>query len=409
MTPTTLTKEEWKETTLGKVGVQLQHGYTFPSGDLQATGELPVIRIGNVQRGRIVVDENIRYAGNLSTDQLSKQVVNYGDILIALTGGDESNLETSTGRVGRYGIKTPALLNQRVAKIIPSEHLDADFLFYLFQQQAITRHLAATANGSVQRNLTNGHILNLELVLPSRIEQRSIAAVLCSLDNKIELLRKQNETLEQIAQAIFNEWFVKPTENGELPEGWRVLSIFDIADVLSGGTPNTSNSEYYDGTIPFFTPKDANVAAYALKTEKYLTQDGLENCNSILFPINTVFITARGTVGRIALAGVPMAMNQSCYALRAKNEHNQFFLYLLLKKLTREILGRTHGSVFQTITLDTFRTFEITIPGDDALQDFSVKITPLFSKLLANARQTETLSKIRDEILPRLMSGEIRV
>src|SRR3989344_5283936 len=232
----------WWETTLGEAGVELQHGYTFPSGDLSPDGGLPVVRIGNVQRGQIVIDDAVRYSGNVSSESLSKQLVSYGDLLIALTGGDESNLNTSTGRIGRYNIKTPALLNQRVAKVLPSGQTDPDFLFYLLLQPSITRYLAATANGSVQRNLTNGHILGLEVSLPSLAEQCSIAAVLSSLDDKIDLLRRQNETLEQIAQLIFKEWFVKPTADGVLPEGWKLGTLGEIAEIDWGNTNLTKSS-----------------------------------------------------------------------------------------------------------------------------------------------------------------------
>lgn len=407
----TATKNEWQETTLGTEGVQLQHGFTFPSGDLSSDGELPVIRIGNVQRGRITIDENIRYAGHLSRKDLSKQIVNYGDILISLTGGDESNLETATGRVGKYCIKTPALLNQRVAKVIPSESIQADYLFYFLSQPVLTRHLASTANGSVQRNLTNGHILNLEVLLPSIDEQRSITEILASLDDKIELLRKQNETLERIAQTIFNEWFVKPTMDVALPHDWEMGTLDDILDVKGGTTPSTKNPEYWDGDIHWTTPKDLSDRpdAFLLDTNSRITDMGLARISSGLLPVGTLLLSSRAPIGYIAISAIPVAINQGYIAINARSPWDNLFTFLWLKANMPLILAAANGSTFMEISKSSFRRIETALPPAKLLESFSKISSPIFDKILLNIRSIKTLSSTRDSLLPRLMSGEIKV
>ncbi|MGK5090422.1 restriction endonuclease subunit S [Deltaproteobacteria bacterium TL4] len=208
------------------------------------------------------------------------------------------------------------------------------WLFYWIVSPQGKETLTHAKIGSTQQAFTIVSLKQLPIILPPLPEQKAIASVLSALDDKIELLREQNKSLEALAQTLFKRWFVDfnfPDENeepykdsggkmieselGEIPEGWRVGKFTDIAEILSGGTPKTNIEEYWNGNIPFFTPKDAKDSFYVLETEKSITETGLSKCNSHLYPKNTVFITARGTVGKCTLAACDMAMNQSCYAL----------------------------------------------------------------------------------------------
>jgi len=194
---------------------------------------------------------------------------------------------------------------------------------------------------------------------------------------------------------------------GPIPKGWSVGNISDIANILGGGTPRTSVDEYWDGDIPFFTPKDAK-ALYCLYTEKCLTKKGLEKCSSRLYEKNTVFITARGTVGKLVLAGTPMAMNQSCYALTGK-EVSQYFLYFAIDNLVDSLKQSSHGAVFSTITTATLESTKVLIPEATVERDFRGRIAPFFETILAKNEENGKISELRDSLLPKLMSGEIRV
>lgn len=182
-----------------------------------------------------------------------------------------------------------------------------------------------------------------------------------------------------------------------------------MIDVLSGGTPKTGVSEYWDGDIPFFTPKDTTAHPYVKQTEKTLTDAGLRNCNSRLYQKDTLFITARGTVGKLNLAQVPMAMNQSCYALVGKPPLTQFFLYLALDAAIAQFKSRAVGAVFEAIVIDTFKAIPFVLPKPALIEQFTEAVVPVFRQIENLANQVEKLCEARDLLLPRLMSGEIEV
>jgi type I restriction enzyme S subunit len=180
-------------------------------------------------------------------------------------------------------------------------------------------------------------------------------------------------------------------------------------EVLSGGTPKTKVPDYWDGGIPFFTPKDVTDHAYVGSTEKTITEAGLKNCNSRLYPKDTVFITARGTVGKISLAQRPMAMNQSCYALVAKPPINQCYLYFALVDGVEQFRGRAVGAVFDAIIRDTFKLIPFFVPDETIIQAFTAHAMPILRQIDVLSAETQKLTKARDLLLPRLMNGEVTV
>lgn len=407
----TSTASTWKETTLGELGVELQHGFTFPSGDLSPEGDLPVIRIGNVQRGEIVIDDRVRYKGTHKSEKFAKQTISKGDLLMALTGGDESNLNTATGRVGRYKNDEPALLNQRVAKIVPSKEVDADFLYYFLSQPSITRHLAATANGSVQRNLTNGHILGLEIALPEPAQQTSIADVFASLDRKIELLRRQNTTAEEIAQRIFNAFFTKHIEQGGVPDGWQLMKIGQVSDVSIGRTPPRKEKEWFSlnpSDKKWISIKDLGVAgAYINTSSEYLTAEAVQRFRVPLIPRGTVVVSFKLTVGRVAIAAEDMYSNEAIAHIKTSTLPTEY-VYLFFKSFDFDSLGST-SSIATATNSETIRQIEIPIPDSTSLSKFTDAVSPLFSKIFLNTQTIEGLTVMRDALLLRLMSRELQI
>lgn len=233
----------------------------------------------------------------------------------------------------------------------------------------------------------------------------------------ITLNRPLNDNLEQQAQALFKSWFVDfepfkdgnfvDSELGMIPEGWRIGLFTEILSIKSGGTPKTDILEYWGDKIPFFTPKDV-ASTYCMETEKHISYKGLYNCNSLLYPINTTFITARGTVGKICLAGKEMAMNQSCYALVAKELYNNLFVYLSARLLIRKICTKANGAVFSAITVRDFDE-SIIIPDCSTLKDFNQKVSTIYNLIHGNNLETECIILIRDKLLPKLMSGELKI
>jgi type I restriction enzyme S subunit len=241
--------------------------------------------------------------------------------------------------------------------------------------------------------------------------------MICLIENNL----KRIKILEEMAQMIYREWFVNyrfpghekvkmvDSPLGKIPEGWEVKKFTDIADVLSGGTPKTQVPEYWNGHIPFFTPKDAPASFYVSSTEKNITEQGLAKCNSKLYPKDTVFITARGTVGKVVMPSVDMAMNQSCYALVGKERISQFFLFMLTMQSVEVLRRRTGGATFDTIIVDTFRRLDMIKPTEELIELFAETIEPIFDEVNKLLSKNTNLRKTRDLLLPKLISGELDV
>ena len=287
----------------------------------------------------------------------------------------------------------------------PQKNIYSMFLYYYLISNIGKQKLDEITIGSTQEALTISGIKTIDINLPSFPEQKAIAEILSSIDDKIDLLNRQNKTLEALAETYFRQWFIEKAD-----EEWEKKSLHKVLNIMGGGTPKTSVADYWNGTIPWFTPKDAK-GIFCVQTEKYITNKGLVNCNSRLFDIGTIFVSARGTVGKVAIAGVPMAMNQSCYALCGEGKLSNWIVYLLLKESIREIQVNASGAVFDAIVTDTFKAISLSLPDltDEIFSKFDSLVEPLFRKVQSNTSQIQTLQMLGDTLLPKLISGEVRV
>lgn len=180
-----------------------------------------------------------------------------------------------------------------------------------------------------------------------------------------------------------------------------------MIDVLGGGTPKTGNPDFWDGPIPFFTPKDVGVP-YTFQTEKYITESGLAHCNSRLYQKDTTFVTARGTVGKVSLAGTPMAMNQSCYAL-ASETVEPLLVYFYVIKAVASLKHKASGAVFDAIVTRDFDSELINILSDSDSKLVLSIIKPMMDAIHNNSQENMRLVALRDSLLPKLMSGKLDV
>jgi type I restriction enzyme S subunit len=309
------------------------------------------------------------------------------------------------------------------------------FAYYVLQ----TLNLASFNSGSAQPSLNRNYIYSIKLQAPPRSEQNKIVELLQGLDDRIALLHETNATLEAIAQAMFKSWFVdfdpvrakqeglepegmdaatatlfpgsfKESELGLAPAGWSRLPFTETVQVIGGGTPKTSIPEYWDGDIPWFSVVDAPDISdvFVLETKKYITKSGLDNSSTKLLVEGTTIISARGTVGRLALVGCDMTMNQSCYGLRGKS-NDAYFTYFSTYRLVESLKQRSHGSVFDTITTETMKGVYVIYPAKDVIQAFEEILSPLMSRIKINGLKANTLATLRDTLLPRLISGQLRL
>lgn len=228
--------------------------------------------------------------------------------------------------------------------------------------------------------------------------QETIVKTLEGIDRKLLINEKVNDNLQQQAAALFSSLYDR--SNTE-------VRFTDLIQILGGGTPKTGENTYWNGNIAFFTPKDVGIP-YTLITEKTISKEGLSHCNSRLYPVNTVFVTARGTVGKVGMSGVPMAMNQSCYALVGKETH-QLLVYFYTLKAVDRLKHKASGAVFDAITTRDFESEQIMKLSDDDATAFLRVAEPMFQEVLNNNIENLRLSTLRDSLLPKLMSGEIDV
>lgn len=266
--------------------------------------------------------------------------------------------------------------------------------------------------GSAVPSLTTAVLNQIEIVIPKDTEeQKSIAAILTAFDDKIELLQAQNKTLEETAQTIFTEWFGKYGVDDELPDGWRVGKLGDVTKTYGGTTPSTTNPDFWDGYIYWTSPKDLSNSKgiFLLNTDKKITKEGLKKISSGLLPKRTLLLSSRAPIGYLALTNIELAINQGYIAIVPEQYFSNNFMYLWLTENMKLVENASNGSTFMEISKSSFRNIDCVIPNKEILEKFDNFINPTFEKVLSNLIQIQTLTKTRDELLPRLMSGEVRV
>ncbi len=353
---------------------------------------------------------------------------------------------SSSGTLGRIATvqedDLPCMLNTSVIRMRPrNEQLDRRYLKYFLLSSYYQAQIMSFATGSAQLNYGPSHLRQMFIVAPPVAEQRAIASVLGALDDKIEQNRRTARALEQLARAIFRAWFVDfepvkakaagatafpsmpqpvfdalPTrfvesEIGPVPEGWEVKALSDACTLISGGTPKRSEATYWGGEVPWYSVKDvpSDGEIWVINTSERITEDGVANSAARIVPKGCTIISARGTVGKLAMAGVPMTFNQSCYGMMPGDGRSFCQLHLLVQTAVAELQQRTHGSVFDTITRATFDSLLVALPPREAVTSFESEVAPLFDLLLTSLQESSKLAAMRDYLLPKLLSGQVRV
>ncbi|MDZ5448268.1 restriction endonuclease subunit S [Labrys sedimenti] len=417
---------EWREVTLADVSADITVGHVGLMADQYVTDGVPFLRSLNVEPFSIKTDD-LKYITRNFHSRLGKSALKPGDVVIV-----------RTGKPGACSVVPDWLTEANCSDLVIvrlGEQVRPSFLSYVVNSTA-RHHIDSHTVGAVQQHFNVGSARTLRFMLPPLIEQDRIIGLLDAVRDKIELNQRMASTLEAMAHALFRSWFVDfdpvyakaenratslPDElaalfpdrfdGSHLPSGWQRIPISDAFDLVGGGTPKTSVPEYWHGSVPWFSVVDAPAesAPFVLATERNITQLGLDNCASALLPTGATIVSARGTVGRLAIVGVPMAMNQSCYAAIAKEGYSNYFVYYLLRHTLEELKARSHGSVFSTITRQTFASVHSTIPDKKAIVAFDRAVTPLMGRIKAQLQQSRTLVVLRDTLLPKLISGELRI
>lgn len=334
----------------------------------------------------------------------------------------------------------PSSCNQACCVLIANpKRCDHRFLFYALKHHR--QDFIRLATGGAQRNLSTRTIRQFELEVPPFHEQRSIGQVLGALDDKIELNRQMNETLEAMARALFKSWFVdfdpvrakadgrqpwgmdaetaalfpsefENSELGEIPKGWRVGTVGECVTVVGGSTPSTAVPGYWEGgNTAWATPKDLSKLSdpVLLATERLITPAGLAQIGSGLLPPGTVLLSSRAPIGYVAVVELPVAVNQGFIAMVCDKGLTTHYVRHWTEWNMEAIKGRANGTTFMEVSKAAFRPMPVVCPPSQVLSAFEKSVGPLHASTVNNLRQSETLAGLRDTLLPKLLSGEVRV
>ena len=414
-----------KECKLGDL-IEVTRGMSLPGEFYSTEGEYIRLTCGNFDYVNNSFKENkskddLYYVGKIKPEFIMEK----GDIITPLT-------EQAIGLLGSTAIIPESgkyIQSQDVAKVTCKKGMiDHDFAYYLIPSKCVKEQLSAAAQQTKIRHTSPDAIKACKVFVPPLSEQKKIASVLSALDDKIALNKKMNQKLEAMAKRLYDYWFVQydfPDKNGrpykttggpmtynptlkrEIPAGWEVSNICPLMEILPGGTPSKAKPEYWNGDIPFFGPTDYCGDVFQLSTEEHITENGLNNCASALYPPKTIFITARGSVGKLIVCGKPMAMNQSCYALKPFDLEKYEYLFYLTKQLIEQLKKKGSGSVFKSInTLDIEQSF-LSIAPSEIIDLYCKKVKSIFERIKSNTVEIAKLTTLRDKLLPLLMNGQV--
>ena len=355
---------------------------------------VPVLNGSNLE-GFSLSEKTFRYVTRKKADSLNKANAHRGDIVITHRGTlGQIVFIPQDSKYDRYVISQSQFRVRCNDKVLP------EYLVYYFHTPIGQHKLLSNASqvGVPALARPSSTFQQIEVVLPELSIQKCVVEIISTIQKKIVNNQELNDNLQQQAAALFSSLYDR--SNTE-------VRFTDLIQILGGGTPKTGENTYWNGNIAFFTPKDVGIP-YTLITEKTISKEGLSHCNSRLYPVNTVFVTARGTVGKVGMSGVPMATNQSCYALVGKETH-QLLVYFYTLKAVDRLKHKASGAVFDAITTRDFESEQIMKLSDDDATAFLRVAEPMFQEVLNNNIENLRLSTLRDSLLPKLMSGEIDV
>ena len=380
--------------------------------------------------------ENAPRVSSETVERLHRHRLRGGDILFARRGAQATGYSAIVeGDEGELLCSTGAILLR-----LKSPDIDARFISFLLAAQDSIDWLKQHAVGVVMPNLNETVLRAFPLELPALAEQRAIACVLGALDDKIELNRQLNRTLEELASALFRSWFVdfdpvvgkaagrkpfalKPelaalfpaifqdSEFGPIPQGWKVQPVGDAVKVVGGGTPSTNEPKYWGGDIAWLTPRDLAALSdpIVLSTERQITPAGLECIGSGLLPAGTVLLSSRAPIGYTAIAEIPLAVNQGFIAMVCDGPLPNHYVIEWLRENMDTIEAHANGTTFMEISKKNFRPIPALIPSPEVVAKFSAIVGPWWGQIVQNVRESRTLAALCDTLLPKLLSGELRV
>ena len=359
---------------------------------------------------RCLLGELITFGNGKARPKSDGNVPVYGGNGI-LAYANQANYDDETIVIGRVGAYCGATYYEKGEIWVSDNALSAKakndnypkFLYYFL----LNLDLNQFAQGSSHPLLTQTLLNSIEVETTTNIsEQQAIASVLSSLDDKIDLLQRQNQTLEEMAATLFRQWFIE-----EAKEDWEEVTIGDIFTLKGGSTPSTKESSFWDGNISWTSPRDLSnsKSIFMFDTERKITEAGLAKISSGLLPKRTLLMSSRAPIGYLAITDIEVAINQGYIAIPEHQTYSTEFMYLWCQLNMDTIENAGNGSVFQEISKSSFKDLIFFVPDENTLAKFDAFVKPTFAKIKSNTQQIRTLQSLRDTLLPKLISGEVRL
>lgn len=390
---------EWREIALSKTTKFIvdNRGKTVPT---RPSG-IPLIATNCISNKNLYPRyDNLRYISQEIYDNWFRSHPEPGDIILTLKGSQNGAVCIVPNPIDF------AIAQDMVALRTNRDIIDPFFLFAALRSPDVQLQIKNLDVSGVIPHLKKSDFDKLLLPYPPKAIQIEIGNIYFNLCRKIDLLHRQNLTLEQMAETLFRQWFVE-----EAKEDWEEVTLYNAIELIGGGTPKTSIEDYWNGKIKWLSGGDiaANHKSVITTSEKTITGEGLNNSSAKFLPKYCTVISARGTVGKYCILSEPMAFSQSNYGIKPRFKECYFFTYLLINHSVEELKSAAYGSVFDTITTETFKGYIVKVPLESEIKSFEVAVTHYFQKILNNQNQINTLEKMRNGLLPKLMSGEVRV
>ena len=393
---------EWFQSTVGEVSQLVTKGTTptMNRGRFVEAG-ITFVKVESITDDGRFNRPKFAFIDEATHQALSRSVLKEDDILFTIAG--------TIGKVARVDRQIlPANTNQAVAIVRPNrDAIDPRFLYYALRDEVRVKRAHSRVVQSVQANFSLLELRAMEVPLPTMAEQSDIASVLGALDEKIDADRQVVSILSDFLAATWYGRF----ESAHDDAGWPTMPIGTVARVVGGSTPSTKNAEFWGGTVAWATPKDLSRLSSAplLDTDRCITERGLQEISSGLLPVGAVLLSSRAPIGYLAIAEVPVAINQGFIALVAGGRVSNLYLWQWLRAHLDDVISRSNGTTFLEVSKGSFRPMLISVPPEELMRSWTESALPQYRLIVAMERESRALVRLRDILLPKLLSGELRV
>lgn len=401
--------KNWKTYKLEDLTTKLGDGL-HGTPEYSIDGEYYFINGNNLTDGKIEIKPNTK---RVTEDQFCKyqKPLNDRTILVSING--------TLGNVATYN-NEKVVLGKSACYFNIKADVDKGYIKQLVSSANFRLFLESNATGSVIKNVSLKSMREYEVQLPPLPEQKAIASILSAVDDKIENNLAINNTLEDMAMALYKHWFVDfgPFQDGEfidselgpIPKGWEVKKIGDVIDTIGGGTPKTKEKSYWEkGDILWYSPTDLtrDNAMFSLDSSKKITELGLQKSSAKIFPPYSLLMSSRATIGALTINTKEASTNQGFITMIPNNQLSIFQLYNWTKSNLDLIISKANGSTFKEISKTNFRNLNIVIAND--IDNYLNESKEIFNRIENGIVENQTLTKLRDTLLPKLISGEVRL